>query len=105
MAVFRVEKNQNYMAMSNHYLRNTDLSLKSKVLLSQMLSLPEEWDYTLKGLSKINREDEPQTHVFVLRSSARYAIARVCHFQGQKWSHDGSIFTVIMQIFQCLCGL
>ena len=56
MAVFRVEKNQNYTVMSNHHLRNTGLSLKSKGLLSQMLSLPEEWDYTLKGLSKINRE-------------------------------------------------
>lgn len=48
MAVFRVEKNQNYTVMSNHHLRNADLSLKSKGLLSQMLSLPEEWDYTLK---------------------------------------------------------
>ncbi len=56
MAVFRVEKNQNYTVMSNHHLRNPELSLKSKGLLSQMLSLPEEWDYTLKGLSKINRE-------------------------------------------------
>lgn len=56
VAVFRVEKNQNYTVMSNHHLRNTDLSLKSKGLLSQMLSLPEEWDYTLKGLSQINRE-------------------------------------------------
>ena len=56
MAVFRVEKNQNYTVMSNHHLRNPDLSLKSKGLLSQMLSLPEEWDYTLKGLSQINRE-------------------------------------------------
>ena len=56
MSVFRVEKNQNYTVMSNHHLRNADLSLKAKGLLSQMLSLPEEWDYTLKGLSKINRE-------------------------------------------------
>ena len=56
MAVFRVEKNRDYTVMSNHHLRNADLSLKSKGLLSQMLSLPEEWDYTLKGLSQINRE-------------------------------------------------
>ena len=56
MAVFRVEKNKNYTVMSNHHLRNTALSLKAKGLLSQILSLPPEWDYTLKGLSRINRE-------------------------------------------------
>ena len=49
MAVFRVEKNKGYTVMSNHHLRNKALSLKAKGLLSQMLSLPENWDYTLKG--------------------------------------------------------
>ena len=56
MAVFRVEKTKSYTVMSNHHLRNPSLTLKAKGLLSQMLSLPEEWDYTLKGLSSINRE-------------------------------------------------
>ena len=42
--------------MSNHHLRNKELTLKAKGLLSQMLSLPEDWDYTLAGLSYINRE-------------------------------------------------
>ena len=56
MAVFRVERNKGYTVMSNHHLRNKELSLKAKGLLSQMLSLPEDWDYTLAGLSHINRE-------------------------------------------------
>ena len=56
MAIFRIEKTQNYTVMSNHHLRNSELSLKAKGLLSQILSLPENWDYTLKGLSQINRE-------------------------------------------------
>ena len=56
MAVFRIEKTQNYTVMSNHHLRNAALSLKAKGLLSQILSLPENWDYTLAGLSHINRE-------------------------------------------------
>ena len=56
MAVFRVEKSKGYTVMSNHHLRNRDLTLKAKGLLSQMLSLPEDWDYTLAGLSLINRE-------------------------------------------------
>ena len=46
MAVFRVEKNRGYTVMSNHHLRNAELSLKAKGLLSMMLSLPEEWNYT-----------------------------------------------------------
>ena len=56
MAVFRVERNRGYTVMSNHHLRNKELSLKAKGLLSQMLSLPEDWDYTLAGLSLINKE-------------------------------------------------
>ena len=56
MAVFRVERNKGYTVMSNHHLRNRDLTLKAKGLLSQMLSLPDNWDYTLVGLSHINRE-------------------------------------------------
>ncbi|RHQ36140.1 helix-turn-helix domain-containing protein [Clostridium sp. AF27-2AA] len=57
MPVFRVEKTSSYTVMSNHHLRNPDLTLKAKGLLSLMLSLPENWDYTLKGLSCICREN------------------------------------------------
>lgn len=51
MAVFRVEKTKDFTIMCNHHLRNTELSLKAKGLLSLMLSLPEDWDYTTKGLA------------------------------------------------------
>ena len=56
MAVFRVERTHNYTVMSNYHLRDKSLSLKAKGLLSQMLSLPENWDYTLAGLARINAE-------------------------------------------------
>ena len=56
MAVFRVERTHNYTVMSNYHLRDKSLSLKAKGLLSQMLSLPEDWDYTLAGLARINAE-------------------------------------------------
>ena len=56
MAVFRVEKNRGYTVMSNHHLRNTELSLKAKGLLSMMLSLPEDWNYTTRGLAAICKE-------------------------------------------------
>ena len=56
MAVFRIEKTRDYTVMSNHHLRNARLSLKSKGLLSMMLSLPENWNYTTRGLAKICKE-------------------------------------------------
>lgn len=56
MAVFRVERTQNYTVMSNYHLRDRRLSLKAKGLLSLMLSLPEDWDYTLSGLARISLE-------------------------------------------------
>lgn len=56
MAVFRIEKTRDYTVMSNHHLRNRSLSLKAKGLLSLMLSLPEEWDYTTKGLARICKD-------------------------------------------------
>ena len=71
MAVFRVERNKGYTVMSNHHLRNKELTLKAKGLLSQMLSLPEDWDYTLAGLSLINREsiDAIRTAVWELEKA------------------------------------
>ena len=56
MAVFRVERTQNYTVMSNYHLRDKTISLKAKGLLSLMLSLPETWDYTLAGLARISLE-------------------------------------------------
>lgn len=58
MAVFKVEKTKNYTIMSNYHLRDKDLSLKAKGLLSFMLSLPSDWDYSLNGLCAICKEQE-----------------------------------------------
>ena len=56
MAYCRVETADGYTVMSNYHLRDMRLSLKARGLLSQILSLPEKWDMTISGLSKINRE-------------------------------------------------
>lgn len=80
MAVFRVEKSKNYTTISNCCLRDINLSLKAKGLLAQMLSLPEDWDYTLLGLTKLNKEgkdairaalSELEKAGYVIRSRAR----------------------------------
>lgn len=79
MAVFRVERTKDYTVMSNHHLRNKELTLKAKGLLSQMLSLPEDWDYTLKGLAAINREsiDAIRTAVLELEQAGYIVRSRV----------------------------
>ena len=71
MSVFRVEKIKDYTVMSNHHLRDKRLSLKAKGLLSQILSLPEDWDYTMTGLSVINRErkDAIRTAIYELEQA------------------------------------
>ena len=82
MAVFRIEKTRDYTVMANHHLRNTKLSLKAKGLLSLMLSLPEDWDYTTKGLAKICKDgvdsicstvNELEEHGYVIRERIRNA--------------------------------
>ena len=56
MAVFRIERTRDYTVMSNHHLRNANLSLKAKGLLSMMLSLPEDWNYNIRGLASLSRD-------------------------------------------------
>jgi len=81
MAVFRVEKAKNFTIMCNHHLRNMELSLKAKGLLSLMLSLPEDWDYTTKGLAHICKDGvdsittalkELERHGYLTRQRLRY---------------------------------
>ena len=80
MAVFRIDKTRDYTVMSNHHLRNTALSLKAKGLLSLMLSLPDSWDYTTKGLAAICKDGidsicstikELEQHGYIIRERVR----------------------------------
>ncbi len=56
MGVIRVNKNKDYTTMSNYHFKDKELSLRAKGLLSQMLSLPEDWDYSIEGLASLNKE-------------------------------------------------
>lgn len=58
MAIFRVNKNKDYTVMSNYHLRDKNMSFKAKGLLSMMLSLPDDWDYSIKGIASISKENE-----------------------------------------------
>ena len=85
MPVFRVERTKNFTVMSNHHLRDKTISLKAKGLLSQMLSLPDDWDYTLRGLAAINKEsiDAIRTAVHELEAAGYVVRLRVRDKRGQ----------------------
>ncbi|MEI3146762.1 MAG: DUF6017 domain-containing protein [Merdibacter sp.] len=87
MAVFRIERTRDYTVMSNHHLRDKALSLKSKGLLSMMLSLPEDWNYTTRGLAKICKEGvdaiggalrELEAAGYIVRHQMRDRQGRIC---------------------------
>ncbi|MBC8586660.1 helix-turn-helix domain-containing protein [Paratissierella segnis] len=94
MAVFRVEKTRDYTVMSNHHLRNTELSLKAKGLLSLMLSLPENWDYTTKGLSRICKDgiDSINSGVKELEANGYVIRRRLRNEKGQLTTTEYTIF-------------
>ena len=86
MAVFRIERTRDYTVMSNHHLRNHELSLKAKGLLSMMLSLPDDWNYTTRGLAKICKEGvdaignalrELETAGYIVRNQLRDQQGRI----------------------------
>lgn len=90
MAVFRIEKTRDHTVMANHHLRNTRLSLKAKGLLSLMFSLPEDWDYTTKGLARICKDgvdsicsavNELEEHGYVIRGRIRNSKGQLTDIQ------------------------
>ena len=96
MSVFRVEKNKGYTVMPNHHLRNHALSLKAKGLLSQMLSLPEDWDYTLQGLAQINKESIDAIREAV-RELERAGYIKRSRERDERGCLRGTIYTIYEQ--------
>ena len=96
MSVFRVEKNKGYTVMSNHHLRNHALSLKAKGLLSQMLSLADDWDYTLQGLAQINKESIDAIREAVRELERAGYIAR-CRERDERGCLRGTVYTIYEQ--------
>lgn len=93
MGVFKINKTQDYVVMSNHHLRNKNLTLKAKGLLSQMLSLPDDWDYTLAGLAHINKEsiDAVRTAVWELEKEGYIEKTRE---RDEKGKLGGTIYNI-----------
>lgn len=94
MSTFRVNKNVNYTVMSNHHLQDKRLSLKAKGLLSYMLSLPDDWDYSLKGLTVGCKDglDSVRTAVLELEEHGYVRRQKVRNTKGQIIDYDYQVY-------------
>ena len=94
MSTFRVNKNVNYTVMSNYHLQDRRLSLKAKGLLSYMLSLPDDWDYSLKGLTTGCRDglDSVRTAVLELEEHGYVRRQKVRNAKGQIIDYDYQVY-------------
>ena len=95
MAVFRVERTKGFTVMSNYHLNDKTISLKAKGLLSQMLSLPESWDFTLRGLACINKESLDAIRTAVLELEEHGYITR-----RQKRGENGKLSKIEYTIYE-----
>lgn len=95
MAVFRVERTKGFTVMSNYHLNDKTISLKAKGLLSQMLSLPESWDFTLRGLACINTESLDAIRTAVLELEEHGYITR-----RQKRGENGKLSKIEYTIYE-----
>ena len=95
MAVFRTVKNGNFTVMSNYHLRDKNLSLKSKGLLSFMLSLPEDWKYSIKGLANVSKDG-----IYVIRNCVK-ELEKYGYVQRRKVRNDkGQMLNVEYIIYE-----
>ena len=104
MAVFRINKTRDYTVMSNYHLKDTSLTLKSKGLLSMMLSLPEEWNYTIIGIQKgdtiVKAEDIDSVTTFKGIMTAEELAE-----ENKKGVRGGSIFGIVAGILLAIIGV
>ena len=96
MGVFRVNKNRNYTVMSNVHLRDKALPLKAKGLLSLMLSLPEDWDYSMRGLAKLSADglDSTRAAVKALERSGYVVRRQLYDARGRFSNNEYTVFEI-----------
>lgn len=95
LAVFRIEKTQNYSVMSNYHFKEKDMSLKSKGLLSLMLSLPDSWDYNISGLVRLSKDGKDSV------MSALAELEKFGYLRRERTKDDGGKYSgIIYHIFE-----
>ena len=93
MAVMRINKTTDYTVMSNYHFREKDMSLKAKGLLSLMLSLPEDWDFTVKGLANLNKDGVDGVRA-ALEELKTFGYLRVTRERNEKGQVSGTVYDI-----------
>lgn len=101
MSVFKIEKTKDYTVMSNYHLRDKNLSYKAKGLLSFMLSLPDDWDYSLNGLCSISKESRDGIR-FILRELQEHHYVEIEKVRGDKGYFEYNYLIYEMPHWICL---
>ena len=93
MAVMRINKTTDYTVMSNYHFREKDMSLKAKGLLSLMLSLPEDWDFTIKGLANLNKDGVDGVRA-ALEELKSFGYLKVTRERNEKGQVSGTVYDI-----------
>ena len=93
MAVMRINKTTDYTVMSNYHFREKDMSLKAKGLLSLMLSLPEDWDFTVKGLANLNKDGVDGVRA-ALEELKAFGYLKVTRERNEKGQVRGTVYDI-----------
>ena len=93
MAVIRINKTHDYTVMSNNHFREKEMSLKAKGLLSLMLSLPDEWEYTIEGLATLNHDGKDSIRA-ALNELERFGYMKRCRARNDKGVLEGTVYTI-----------
>ncbi len=101
MSVFKIEKTKDYTVMSNYHLRDKNLSYKAKGLLSFMLSLPDDWDYSLNGLCSISKESRDGIRS-ILRELQEHHYVEIEKVRGDKGYFEYNYLIYEMPHWICL---
>ena len=92
MSICRVNKNKDYTIMGNHHLKNKNLSLKTVGLLSKILSLPDDWNYTVEGLTCLCKENETaiKSSLKELKENGYLVVNKIkpCIENGGRWTYE-----------------
>ena len=94
MAVFRVNKTGDYTVISNNHFKEREMSLKAKGLLSLMLSLPDEWDYSVNGLAALSKDgkDSVMNTLSELELFGYLKRTKLCDDKGRYAGYDYDIY-------------
>lgn len=101
MSVFKIEKTKDYTVMSNYHLRDKNLSYKAKGLLSFLLSLPDDWDYSLNGLCSISKESRDGIRS-ILRELQEHHYVEIEKVRGDKGYFEYNYLIYEMPHWICL---